>query len=139
LGSNPFDGGKFVITPLLIAVRAVHITASILIAGSFTFNVVSLGVHRRTPGEESLMADHVLVRLITWSLIAAALSGVLWFWLEVVNMSGRPLLGVFSISAGRKFYFIRNSVICGSFASVSASRSHSVFQESLKMKHADVR
>jgi len=40
-----------------------------------------------------------LVRLTVWSLIAAALSGVLWFWLEVVNMTGLPFSGAFLISA----------------------------------------
>jgi putative copper resistance protein D len=88
-----------VITALLIVVRAAHITASILIAGSFTFDVVALGSRRRIPSEDSRVADRVLVRLAVWSLIAAALSGVLWFWLEVLNMTGLPLSGVFSISA----------------------------------------
>ena len=87
------------VTAFLIVVRAAHITASILIAGSFTFYFVALGVRRRIPGKDSRMADQVLVRLTVWSLITAALSGVLWFWLEVVNMSGLPLLGGFSISA----------------------------------------
>jgi len=88
-----------VVTALLIVIRAAHITASILIAGSFTFEVVALGLRRRIPGEDPYVADQVLVRLAVWSLIAAALSGVLWFWLEVVNMTGLPLSGAFSISA----------------------------------------
>ena len=90
------------VTALLIVVRAAHITASILIAGSFTFNVVAVSLHRRTASEDSLVTDQVLVRLVVWSLIVAALSGVLWFWLEVVNMTGPPLSNVFSISAWEK-------------------------------------
>jgi len=88
-----------VLTVLLIVVRAAHITASIIIAGSLTFNVVLLCVRRWTLGEESFVADQVLVRVTAWSMIAAALSGVFWFWLEVVNMSGLSFSGVLSISA----------------------------------------
>jgi len=89
-----------VVTALLIVVRAAHITASILIAGSFTFNLIAIGI-RRAAGKDSSMAEQVLVRLTIWSLLAAALSGVLWFWLEVVNMTGVPLSGAFSIDAWR--------------------------------------
>jgi putative copper resistance protein D len=32
-----------------------------------------------------------MLHLARWSLVVALLSGVLWFWLEVANMSGLPL------------------------------------------------
>ena len=87
------------ITALLIFIRAAHITASILIAGSFTFNFVALGFRREMSSEYSLVADQALIRLAAWSLVLAGLSGVLWFCLEVVNMTGLPLSAVFSIRA----------------------------------------
>src|SRR5262249_18852026 len=91
---------NFVVTAVLIVVRAVHITASFLIAGSFTFNLIANGI-RRAPDKGSPVEGQVLVRWTIWSLLAAALSGVLWFWLEVINMTGVPLWGAFSLGAWR--------------------------------------
>jgi putative copper resistance protein D len=40
-----------------------------------------------------------LFRLAVWSLIAALLSAVIWFWLEVASMSELPVKNTFSASA----------------------------------------
>ena len=46
---------------LLIVARAVHIAASILAAGSFTFEVVALGAIRRPVSAASLLRRNLLV------------------------------------------------------------------------------
>jgi putative copper resistance protein D len=86
---------------LLIVVRAVHIAASILIAGSFTFEVVALGVIRRPVSEGLHEIERSLLRLVVWTLVVALVSAVLWFWLEVVNMSALSLANAFSAMAWR--------------------------------------
>ncbi len=84
---------------LLIVARAVHIAASILIAGSFTFEVVALGFIRRPVNDDLRDVERSLVRLAVWTLVAALVSCVLWFWLEVVSMTGLSLADSFSASA----------------------------------------
>jgi len=85
----------------LIITRAVHIATSILIAGSFTFDVIALGFIRRPVSDDLHDVETSLLRLALWSLIAALLSAVLWFWLEVASMSGLLLKNTFSASAWR--------------------------------------
>jgi putative copper resistance protein D len=46
-----------------------------------------------------------LFRLAVWSLVAALVSGLLWFWLEVANMSGFPVTDAFSTTAWRMVLF----------------------------------
>lgn len=76
------------LTALLIVARAAHIAASILIAGTFTFQVVTLGSDGSSVSDDSPGIERDLLRLAVWSLVAAFLSAVLWFWLEVVSMTG---------------------------------------------------
>ncbi|HEU0208978.1 MAG TPA: CopD family protein [Candidatus Udaeobacter sp.] len=83
---------------LLIFVRAVHIAASILIAGTFTFDVVMLGFVRRPASEDLLEVERSLVRLAIWTAVAALVSAVLWFWLEVLNMAVLPFTDAFSVT-----------------------------------------
>ena len=83
----------------LIITRAVHIAASILIAGIFTFDLVMLGLTGPSESDDLHEIRRRLFRLAVWSLIAALLSAVLWFWLEVASMSGLPLKNTFSASA----------------------------------------
>jgi copper resistance protein D len=82
-----------VLAALLIMARAVHIAASILIAGIFTFDVVVLGP---SASDDLGEIKRRLLCLTVWGLIVAALSGLLWFWLAVANMSGLSLLEPFS-------------------------------------------
>jgi putative copper resistance protein D len=83
---------------LLILARAVHIAASILIAGSFTFDVIALGSIRRPASDDLYELQRNLLRLTVWALIAALVSALLWFWLEVVSMTSLSFLDSFSAS-----------------------------------------
>jgi copper resistance protein D len=83
----------------LIVTRAVHIAASILMTGIFTFDLVMLGLPGSSESDDLHEIGRRLFRLAVWSLIAALLSAVLWFWLEVASMSGLPLKNTFSSSA----------------------------------------
>jgi copper resistance protein D len=85
--------------PQLILARAVHIGASILITGTFTFDLVMLGVTGPSISGDLREIERSLLRLTVWSLIVALLSALLWFWLEVASMSGLPLTSSFSTSA----------------------------------------
>jgi putative copper resistance protein D len=81
---------------LLIVARAVHIAASMLIAGSFTFEVVALGFARLAVSDDLREVERSFVRLAVWILVLALVSGVLWFWLEVVSMVGLSFVDSFS-------------------------------------------
>jgi putative copper export protein len=93
------------LTALLIIARSAHIGASILIAGTFTFQVVTLGSSGSPVSEDLREVEQHLLRLACWSLVAALLSAVLWFWLEVANMSELPLTDTFSATAWRAVLF----------------------------------
>jgi putative copper resistance protein D len=93
------------LTALLIMTRAVHIAASILIAGTFTFQIVTLGSTGSSLGDDLRRIERDLSRLAVWSLIAVLLSAVLWFSLEIINMSGLPVASVFSATAWRTVLF----------------------------------
>ena len=87
------------VTTLLIVTRAVHIAVSILLAGIFTFDLVTLGLTGLSENNDLHEIERRLFRLTVWSLIAALLSALLWFWLEVASISGLPLKNTFSASA----------------------------------------
>ena len=82
----------------LIVTRAVHIATSILITGIFTFDLVMLGLTGPSESDDLHEIARRLFRLAVWSLIAALLSAVIWFWLEVASMSGLPVKNTFSAS-----------------------------------------
>jgi putative copper resistance protein D len=90
---------KLMFTALLIVARTVHIAASILIAGTFTFQVVALGLAGSSVGDDLREIERRLFRLAVWGVVAALLSAVLWFWLEVANMSGLALANGFTAAA----------------------------------------
>jgi copper resistance protein D len=83
----------------LIITRAVHIAVSILLAGIFTFDLVTLGSTGPSENDDLHEIERRLFRLSVWSLIAALLSALIWFWLEVASISGLPLKNTFSASA----------------------------------------
>jgi len=94
-----------VLTTELIIARAIHIGASILLAGIFIFDLVMLAPARR-PGTDDLHEiERRLFRLAVWSLVAALFSALLWFCLEVASMSGLPLTNVFSVTAWSTILF----------------------------------
>ena len=90
---------------LLIIARTAHIGASILLAGTFIFELVTLGPARRPASGDLHEVEQHLLRLAGWSLIAALLSALLWFWLEVATMRGLPLVRVFSRTAWQTVLF----------------------------------
>ena len=89
----------------LIITRAVQIAASILIAGIFTFDFVTLGLTGPSESDDLHEIERRLFRLAFWSLIAALLSALLWFWLEVASMSELSLKNALSTPAWRAVLF----------------------------------
>jgi putative copper resistance protein D len=83
----------------LIITRAVQIGASILIAGIFTFDLVTLGLTGQSESNDLHEIERRLFRLAFWSVIAALLSALLWFWLEVASMSELSLKNALSTTA----------------------------------------
>jgi len=90
---------------LLIIARTAQIGASILLGGTFTFELVALGSVRRPASDDLHEFERRLLQLAQWSLIAALLSALLWFWLEVANMNGLPLTRVLSTTAWQAVLF----------------------------------
>jgi copper resistance protein D len=83
----------------LIITRAVHIAASILLAGAFTFDLIALGLTDRSVSNDLNDVEQRLIRLVLWSLITALLSALCWFWLEVASMSELSLKNTLSATA----------------------------------------
>jgi putative copper resistance protein D len=89
---------------LLIVARATHFGASILLAGIFTFEIVTLGPASGPPSDDLCEISRRLLRLAVWSLVAAFFSALLWFWLTVANMSGSSFTSAFSATAWRTVF-----------------------------------
>jgi putative copper resistance protein D len=111
-------------TPLLIAARTAHIGASILLAGIFTFDAIILSLSDGVGTGDFQEVERRLLRLAVWSLIAAILSGLLWFWLEVASMNELSLKNALSAAAWRTVLFetrfgrvwqLRSGVIVAAF------------------------
>ena len=83
----------------LIITRAVHIAASMLLAGTVTFDLVTLGLTDRSVSNDLNHVERRLIRLALWSLITALLSALFWFWLEVASMSELSLKNALSATA----------------------------------------
>jgi putative copper resistance protein D len=94
-----------VLTAQLIIARAAHIGASILLAGIFTFDLIMLGRGGRPRNGGFHQIERRLFRLAVWSLVAAFLSALLWFWLEIASMSELSLKNAFSTTAWRTVLF----------------------------------
>jgi copper resistance protein D len=93
------------LTTQLIVARAVHIGMSILLAGIFTFDLVILAPDRRVGSGDFYEIEHRLFCLAAWSIVAALLSALLFFWLEVASMSALPLKSAFAAAAWRTVLF----------------------------------
>jgi len=94
------------VTVLLIIARTVQIAASILLAGIFTFELLPLGLTAALPASGDLHeVGRRLSRLAVSSLVAALLSALLWFWLEVASISGLSLANAFATNAWRTVLF----------------------------------
>jgi len=92
-------------TPQLIIARAMHIGASILLAGIFTFDVIILSPTTRRSRSDFHELERRLFRLAVWSLLAALLSALFWFWLEVASMNELSLKDAFSTAAWQSVLF----------------------------------
>jgi copper resistance protein D len=113
----------------LIIARGVNIGASILLAGIFTFDLAMLGRSSRAGSGDLDKIEYRLFQLAIWSLIAALLSALLWFCLEVASMSGLPVTRAFSTIAWQTVLFetqfgrvwqLRLGLIAAAFALVAS-------------------
>ena len=93
------------VTLLLIIARGMHSGASILIAGTFTFQIVTLGVASQPISGDFRDIEWRLLRLAVWSLVVALLSAALWFWLEVASMTELPLKDALSTTTWQTVWF----------------------------------
>jgi len=92
-------------TPQLIIARAMHIGASILLAGIFTFDVIIVSPATRRSSSDFHELERRLFRVAVWSLLAALLSALFWFWLEVASMNELSLKDAFSTAAWQSVLF----------------------------------
>src|SRR5436309_14847368 len=83
-----------------------HISPTFQLAGTFTFKLITLGPRGVSDDFHDLQL--CLLHLALWSLVASFLSGLLWFWLEVANMSGLPAMRAFSTTAWQMALFEAN-------------------------------
>ena len=83
----------------LIITRAVHIAASMLLAGAVTFDLIALGLTDRSATNDLNDVEQRLIHLVLWSLITALLSALCWFCLEVGSMSELSLKNALSATA----------------------------------------
>jgi putative copper resistance protein D len=93
------------LTELLILARAAHIAAAILITGTLTFNVLTLGVAGSFVRAHLGEFERRLFRVIAWSLAIALVSAFFWFYLEAANMSGLALAKALSAGTWRIVLF----------------------------------
>ena len=89
----------------LIVARAANIGASILLAGIFTFLVAILAPAARDGTHDFQEIERRLLWVAVWNLVAALLSALLWFFLEVASMSGVPVTRAFSATAWQTVLF----------------------------------
>src|SRR5947209_5108026 len=115
-------------TALLIIARAVNIGTSILLTGIFTFVVIIVAPAVRAGSNDFQQIERRLLRLAIWSLVAAVLSALLWFCLEVASMSGLRTTRAFSTTAWQTVLFetqfgrvwqLRLGLIAAAFALVA--------------------
>src|SRR5262245_12519186 len=75
---------------VLVMTRAVHFAATAIVAGTLVFRTIVAGPVLRTEGAVS-EAFRAQTQLVIWiSLLAAAISGTFWLFLQTASMSGRP-------------------------------------------------
>jgi putative copper export protein/mono/diheme cytochrome c family protein/peroxiredoxin len=89
-------------TGLTIAIRTVHLGASLLLAGVFTFLLLVVHPASRTAKAEArASSDHldgVLLRLATGCLLVMLISGALGLWFQLATATGRPPLQALAVA-----------------------------------------
>jgi putative copper resistance protein D len=76
---------------LFVAARAVHYASALVLLGELVFAIAVAphGWHKHELGDPARSAR--ISRVMTWAIVAAAASGMLWFVLEAAAMSGLPI------------------------------------------------
>jgi copper resistance protein D len=86
------------LSDLLVALRAVHFAATVLLAGTLVFAVVVVGPARRSahpqPPLDAWYAQST--RMAWWAVATAILSGAAWLVVLAADIGGQPLNDVFS-------------------------------------------
>jgi putative copper resistance protein D len=75
----------------LVAVRAIHFAATAITAGSLVFRAVAAKPAWRSEETLAKLLRKQTLGVAWIGLVVAALSGVVWFLLQAVSMSGLPL------------------------------------------------
>jgi putative copper resistance protein D len=82
-------------TGLSITLRIVHLAASLLLAGLFTFLLLVARPAFQAEKSEGQSAfgpfDARVLRLASWSLLVLLLSGLVGLWVQLATVTGRPL------------------------------------------------
>jgi putative copper export protein/mono/diheme cytochrome c family protein/peroxiredoxin len=82
-------------TSLSIAIRIIHLGASLFLVGLFTFlPLVARPTFQAGKSEGQSVLDHFdvsLLRLAGWSLLVMFLTGLLGLWVQLATVTGRPL------------------------------------------------
>jgi copper resistance protein D len=89
----------------LIIARSVQVAASILLAGTFAFEVVTLGPVRPARSDDLNALERQFFKLALWTFLAALVSALIWFSLEVKSVSGLSFAKAFSGPAWRTLLF----------------------------------
>jgi putative copper export protein/peroxiredoxin/mono/diheme cytochrome c family protein len=87
-------------TGLSIAIRIIHLGASLVLAGLFTFLLLVARPALQARKSEGPLAlapfDATLLRLAGWSLLVMACTALLGLWVQLAIVTGRPLLQAFT-------------------------------------------
>jgi putative copper export protein/mono/diheme cytochrome c family protein/peroxiredoxin len=82
-------------TGLAIVIRVIHLGASLVLVGTFSFLVLVVRPATRTEKSENQSAfehfDRLLLQLAGWSLAIVLTSGLLGLWVQLATVTNRPL------------------------------------------------
>jgi copper resistance protein D len=82
-------------TGLAIIIRVIHLGASLVVVGAFSFLLLVVRPAARTEKSENQSAfehfDGLLLRLAGWSLAVMPTSGLLGLWVQLATVTNRPL------------------------------------------------
>ena len=84
--------------------------------GKFTFDAVALGFLRRPVNKDLDEIRRSLLQSAVWALIAALVSALLWFWLEVIAWTGLSFADSCYAGKSKTVLFRPYSVVSGRFA-----------------------
>lgn len=89
-------------TGLTIAVRVVHLGASLLLVGAFTFLLLVVRpAHRTGKSDYHTGLDHFdrrLLQVASWSLVVMLVSALFGLWIQLATATGRPLLQALTVA-----------------------------------------